>query len=427
VAQGDARELGGLSRRFQALDPVEPPHEVVDVLASSRSAQEGQRQPRVLYLVGEVSSFYHHRLPLARAAAAAGFDVHVALPQEGGLGTEREESTEFTFHRIRFPRSLGGPGAELRSLWDLYRLCRRLRPDVIHTFSAKMVAYGGIVARLARVRGAVHSLSGLGHVFAVGGLRASLYRAVLRAAWRVGFAHPCARVVFQNPDDREELLELGLVSADRAVLIRGSGVEIERFTPTPEPQGRPVVMLASRLLWVKGVGVFADAARMCREWGVPARFVIVGQPDAENPTAVPMRQLREWHDSGLLEWWGWRDDMPAILAASHILCLPSYNREGVPKILLEGAAAGRPLIATDMPGCREIVLHGDTGLLVPPRDAKALAEAIRELLLRPELRLRMGARARVLAVRDFSSEQVTGRLVALYLALCSEARPWRHS
>jgi glycosyltransferase involved in cell wall biosynthesis len=386
-------------------------------VARSRTSTGAAGRRRLLLLVGEVSSFYHHRLPLARAAAAAGFEVHVALPRAAGLGAEREESTEFVFHRIGFPRSMGSPLQELGALRDLYRLCRHVRPDIVHTFSAKMVAYGGIIARLARVPGAVHSLSGLGHVFAVGGRRASLYRGVLRAAWRVGFGHPHARVVFQNPDDRRELVGRGLVPEDHAVLIRGSGVEVERFIPLPEPPGDPVVMLASRLLWVKGVGVFAEAARICRDWRLPVRLVIVGEPDAENPTAVPREQLERWRDSGLLEWWGWRDDMPATLASCHVLCLPSYNREGVPKILLEGAAAGRALITTDMPGCREIALHGKTGLLVPPRDARALAEAIRQLVLQPELRRSMGARARELAVREFSSDQVTARLVGVYSSL----------
>jgi len=179
-------------------------------------------------------------------------------------------------------------------------------------------------------------------------------------------------LILQNPDDVRLFVSLGLAREDSIRLIRGSGVDTQRYAPALEPDGAPLVVLPARMLWDKGVGEFVAAARELRSCGVDARFALVGDADMENPASIPRRQLKEWTDEGVVEWWGQRDDMPNVFCQSALVCLPSY-REGLPKALLEAASCGRAIVTSDVPGCREIVCHGDNGLLVPGRDAAALA------------------------------------------------------
>lgn len=191
---------------------------------------------------------------------------------------------------------------------------------------------------------------------------------------------------------------------------------MRQFTPSPEPCGAPLVVLAARMIWDKGVGEFVKAAYQLRLSGVQARFVLVGEIDYGNPSAIPEAQMKAWQAEGFVEWWGYKTEMPEILSRAHIVCLPSY-REGVPKVLIEAAACGRATIATDMPGCREIVRHEENGLLVPPRDASALAAAIERLVEDPALRTRFGARGRQIAEAEFSVERVVRDTLAIYREL----------
>jgi glycosyltransferase involved in cell wall biosynthesis len=218
--------------------------------------------------------------------------------------------------------------------------------------------------------------------------------------------------IVQNPDDSTLLQTSGLPSS-RLRLIRGAGIDTQVFQPAAEPVGAVRVMLVSRMLWDKGVAEFVAAARLLTERGVSARFVLVGEPDRDNPAAVPEADLRAWHGQHGVEWWGRREDMVEVLHAAHIACLPSY-REGLPKTLLEAAACGLPIVTTDAPGCREVVRDGDNGLLVPVRAASALADALRKLIENAPLRSEMGRRSRERAVAEFSREQVIAETLAVY-------------
>jgi glycosyltransferase involved in cell wall biosynthesis len=218
----------------------------------------------------------------------------------------------------------------------------------------------------------------------------------------------------QNPDDAALVAQLGAPTS-RIRRIAGSGVDLEQFRPTPSPEGRTgiVVVLPARLLWDKGVGEFVAAARILVRRGVTARFLLAGEPDPLNPASIPDDQILQWTREGVVESLGWIADMPALLAACDIVCLPSY-REGLPKSLIEAAAAGKPIVTTDVPGCREIVHDGDNGLLAPPRNANALADALGRLIGDPALRERMGARSRARAEQEFGLELVIRQTLALY-------------
>jgi len=285
---------------------------------------------------------------------------------------------------------------------------------LVHHICLKPALYGGIAARIAGVPAVVSTLPGLGYLFTTRTAKVAVLRSLVVRGLRFSFRHRNNRVTFQNRDDRDFMLASRIVPTGRAVLIKGSGVNLSSFTPRPEPDGLPVVLLASRLLWSKGVGEFVAAARALRARGIRARFVLAGEPDGGHPSAVPLHTLEHWRDSGDVEWLGWCQDMPSLIGQSHIVCLPSSYGEGIPRILLEAAASGRPVVATDSSGCREVVRHGENGLLVPVGEVEALATAIATLVQNPPLRVAMGIRGREIASGEFSLPQVIDANLAVY-------------
>ena len=367
--------------------------------------------PRLLFVFNDAGFFLSHRLPVARAARQAGFDVHVATPPSAAA--ERIAANGFGWHAIPLSRRSTRPLRELGTIRALMALYRQLAPDLIEHATIKPVLYGGLAARLTRRPAVVTWMTGLGYAFITSGRAASLGRRLLGRWYRWVLRRPGVRVIFENPDDRQIFLERGWVEPSGAHLIKGAGVDPAQFTPAPEPGGVPVVALPCRMLRDKGVGEFVAAARAVAEGGRAVRFALIGALDPGNPAAVSESVLRNWVDAGAVEWWGPRDDMPAVLRGATLVCLPSY-REGLPKVLVEAAACGRAIVTTDVPGCREVVRDGVNGLLVPVRDAAALAKAIGELLDDPARRHAMGAAGRVLMEREFSEEQVVSATLEIY-------------
>jgi glycosyltransferase involved in cell wall biosynthesis len=373
---------------------------------------EGRAAPRVLFVVNAEWYFISHRLPLARALRDAGCEVIVAAAVEKGMdGVIRSEGLQFI--PLRLERGSTHAWREAGTVLELYRLYRRVRPDVVHHVAIKPVLYGSFAARLARVPAVINAVPGLGYTFLRRGWKGWLTQRLVQSAYRFAFSGRSTFVIFQNPDDKQLWESRGVGAGERTVLIRGSGVDTREFAATPDRADPPVVMLASRLLWDKGVQEFVDAARSLRGEGLHARFVLVGSPDEQSPSSVPAARLQAWVEEGAVEWWGHRSDMPQVLAAASVVVLPSY-REGVPKVLIEAASSARAIIATDVPGCREVVTEGDNGLLVPARRSEELAAAIRRLVADRTLRDRMGARGREVALRDFSIEQVVEATLNLY-------------
>jgi glycosyltransferase involved in cell wall biosynthesis len=370
---------------------------------------------RILFVDSEVGEFLQYRMALARKLREAGFDVHVAV--SGKHGVEDILRQGIAVHSFYLRRKSTWPFDELRCWVSLLRLYRRLRPLLVHHVCLKPTLYGGIAARLAGVPAAVDTLTGLGHLFTAQTVKTRFLRSMVARGLRFSFGHQNHRVIFQNPNDRECLLARSNMPGERAVLIKGSGVNPSIFTAEPEPDGPPVVMMACRLLWAKGVGEFVNAARLLRARGIRARFLLVGEPDHGHPSAIPVRTLEQWRDAGDIEWPGWERDMPALLSRIHIVCLPSHYGEGVPRILVEAAASGRASVATDTPGCREVIRHGQNGLLVPAGDSEALVGALAQLIKNPALRADMGRRGREIAIREFSVEQVTEANLAVYRSL----------
>lgn len=368
--------------------------------------------PKLLFLVTEDWYFVSHRLALACAARVAGFDVvvatrcteHAYLIERAGIRVVPFELSRRSTHPLTL----------VKEVLRVIRLYRHERPDIVHHVALKPVVVGGLAARILGIHRVVSAIAGMGFLF-VGEGRAAGIRGMLE--WLLPKLIGRGIAIVQNPDDRKALHDMG-VAPGQIRIIPGAGVDINHFSVCPEPQGESVVMLPSRLLWDKGVAEFVAASRLLKSRGSNARFVLVGEPDPGNPASVTDAGLSSWVKEGVVERWGRREDMPATLCAAHVVCLPSY-REGLPKVLLEAMASGRPCITTDAPGCRDAVRHGDNGLLVPVKDANALAEAISRLLADPSERARMGARGRERAVAEFSQERVNEATLAIYRELLS--------
>jgi glycosyltransferase involved in cell wall biosynthesis len=381
----------------------------------------GPVRGRLLYVINDLAFLVSHRLSVTLAAVEAGYEVHIAAP--GDIASERElAGSGVHIHRLGMHRHKTNPVAELRSLWELYRTFRRLKPDIVHLVTIKPVLYGGIAARFARVPAVISAISGLGYIIIGSSPRSRILSAFVKPLYRFALGHRTQRVIFQNDSDRMTIEGLGVDLSGKVEMIQGSGVDLKVYLPGPEPEGPVTVVVPSRLLRDKGIVEFVEAARILKRDGSPARFVLVGDAPKENPSCVARGLLDAWKAEGVVEFWGFRSDMPEVFAQSHIVVLPSY-REGFPKALIEAAACGRAVVTTDVPGCRDAIMADETGRLVPVRDSAALAGAMRGLIEDQQLRLRMGTAGRALAERAFSVEQVTRRHLDIYRGLSSGMSP----
>jgi len=366
---------------------------------------------KILFLITEDWYFWSHRLSLARAAREAGLDVVIATRVTHHK--KRIESEGFGLIPLRLERKNRNLAKEIRDFLEIVRIYRKERPSIVHHVALKPVLYGSLAARMTGVPAVVNAIAGLGFIFVSRGRRSELRRKIVEIAYRFAFSHKNTIGIFQNAEDLNLFTASKIVRPEDTVLIRGSGVDTSFFSHQPEQNGIPLVVLASRMLWDKGVGEFVDAARRINQDGLKGRFVLVGDPDPENPMTIPDGILNEWHVDGVVEWWGHRDDIPNIFAQANIVVLPSY-REGLPKVLLEAASCGRAIVTTDVPGCREVVHNNFNGLLVPPHDSAALSDALLALIHDPQLRAAMGARGRAVVEAEFAEHIVVKKTMGIY-------------
>lgn len=370
-------------------------------------------RPKILFFVAEDWFVCSHWLPLIEGAKDAGFEVVVVTRTNKHAG----KILQLGARVIPFEISRRGFNLfrEFTAILRLMQIYRKEQPDIAHHVAMKPMLYGSLVAHLMRVPHTVNWVAGMGWLFVSSSWRAKMLQIVVRKV--LGILLRGTSVIVENKDDQAIIANIG-IAAQHIHLIRGAGVDTLLYAPSTEPEGVPLVVLPARMLWDKGVGEFVEAARQLQRRGVNARFVLVGDPDTQNPASVPEQQLIAWQKEGVVEYWGRREDMPQVLAQSHIICLPSY-REGLPKSLLEAASCGRPIVTTDVPGCREIVRDEDNGLLVEARNATALAGALAKLLADPELRQRMGQRGRERVLGEFSQEKIVVQVLALYREILS--------
>ncbi|EMR11897.1 group 1 glycosyl transferase [Methylophaga lonarensis MPL] len=357
-------------------------------------------------------------MPIGLSLLEGGFEVHLIAP---GSCPDVLLNKGFMYHEVDISRNGMNPFFEMLSIIELFRIFKSIKPDLVHLVTIKPYLYGGVAARMAGVPAVVSAVAGLGVLFSKNGFKNKALRFILYPIYRLAFGHINQIAIFQNKDDRELLVNWGVLKLSKSRLIRGAGADLSHYPCLPEPVGVPVISFASRLLKDKGVVEFVEASRILKARGVEAVFWLIGDPDPGNRNTVTQDQLEHWQKAGLVEYFGYRNDIASLFAQSNIVTLPSYYGEGLPKILIEAAACGRAVVTTDHPGCRDAIEPDNTGVLVPVKNALALADAIEDLILNPDKRLLMGKAGRQLAEREFNIERIVEIHITFYqelLATC---------
>ena len=365
----------------------------------------------LVYVITEDWFFASHFLDRAKAAVDKGYKVSV-------ITRCRETAREFRQYglapiNIEFSRRGLNPITELITIFRLRTILKRIRPDIVHNVALKPVVLGSLAAQFAGVQNIVNAPVGMGYVFTSEENRARILRPVVNALIRYSLGRQVRHVIIENNDDFNNLVASGFAKKDSIALIKGAGVDTKKFDYKPEPDGQVRVIMVSRLLRDKGVQEFIDAAKLVKARESTVQFVLVGDVDEGNPTSLTADQLTDLRKSRDVTWLGARTDIAELLAASHVACLPSY-REGLPKSLIEAASAGRPIVTTDVPGCREVVTHMVNGLLIQPRDVTALATAIEKLVNDPQLRQSMGKENRQKAESEYANEMIIAQTHGVY-------------
>lgn len=367
---------------------------------------------KIILVLNGVRYFLSHRLPIALELKRQGYEVHIVCPDS--------EPTDFvqygfTYHQLEMSRKGMNPFSELAVVFNLYKLFKQVKPDLVHLVTIKPYLYGGIAARLAGISGVVSAVAGLGIIFSQNNVKTKLLRAALYPLFKLSFGHSNQNVIFQNKDDKQVLVDWIKMPESKVTVIRGAGADLNQYPYSPEPINHPpVVAFAARLLKDKGVEEFVAASRLLQSRNIAARFWLIGDPDLGNVNTVTQQQLDEWQHAGLVECLGYRTDIPQLFTQSNIVTLPSFYGEGLPKILIEAAACGRAVITTDWPGCRDAIIANETGLLVPIKDAIALADAIQTLLENKAMRQHMGTAGRKLAEDVFDVNKVVAQHMGIY-------------
>ena len=366
---------------------------------------------KILFIVNVDWFLISHRLPILLAAQKAGFDVHVACKF-----TENKEKLAklgFNLHEVNFDRARINLISEIKLMFQLAKVLKKEAPSVIHLVTIKPVLYGSLLARIfCRKSKCIVAISGLGYVFIAKGLVAEFKQKVVRLLYRLGLHRPSVSVIFQNATDQKLFLNSKIVEQHQAHLIKGSGVNLLNYSSERTGNDVPVLALMARMLKDKGIYEFISAVKLLREKPLDFRAVLIGKVD-ENPQSVSVDEILEWVEDGIVEYWGFSSNVPETLKKVDIMVLPSY-REGLPKSLIEAAAAGKVVVTTDVPGCRDAIKPNVTGFLVPLKDIEKLADRMEYLIRDSNAREKMGRNGRKWAEQAFSIEDVIAKHIELY-------------
>jgi glycosyltransferase involved in cell wall biosynthesis len=373
---------------------------------------------KLIFLVTEDWYFHMHRLPQARAARDAGYDVAVAARVRDHGGAIEAEG--FRLLPLRWKRGSLNPLAAALAIFEIARLYRRERPEIVHHVSLKAILFGTIAAKLAGLPVIVNAFTGLGQLFLGDTARIKVLRVMVFPVLRQALRGKAVHAIVENADHLQALIDLRMLRPDQAIVIRGSGIDTGRFAVMPEPAGQLVAGCAARMLRGKGIPVLAEAMRLL-QGRCALTLRLAGMPDPDSTDSLSASEMQAIAALPNIEWLGRISDMPDFWAGTHIGVLASISGEGLPVSLLEAAACGRALVASDVAGCREIVVPGLNGTLVPPHDAAALADALQSLASDEELRRCYGAASRALVEREFSAAMVGRRTVELYQNLLERA------
>lgn len=367
---------------------------------------------KLLYILAETNDFWSSRLPLALAAKEKGCEVHLAAPG----AADDLVLKEFGFHGHDLPPARNGFSvlAAVKNIFAIKKLLRELKPDIAHTFTLKYSLLTGLAACCAKNTRHVFTIAGLGYLFSDSGIKSKTLLCIASPFLKYAL-RKAETVTFQNSDDMQILIRKNFVRAENSVLIRGSGVDLKKFSPRDNTQSDPpLILLPTRLIRDKGISVFIAMAETLKKRQIPARFQVAGGITEHNPLAITKAEMQRMVAGTPVEWIGRVDDMPDLYARAALIVYPSWYREGIPRVLLEAAACGKAVVTTDHSGCREAVIHNETGLLVPVKDAEATADAVEAILKNLALRKKMESAGRALAEREFGVDKVVTETLKIY-------------
>jgi glycosyltransferase involved in cell wall biosynthesis len=371
---------------------------------------------KVIFFANTDWYLYNFRLDFAKYLREKGWEVVLMAP--AGEHTEKLTAAGFRFIPFEFSRKGMNPFIEQRTIQRIKKIYAEEKPDLVHHFTIKCVIYGSLAAKEVGIRAIVNSITGLGYIFLDNKITTKMIRKIVSSLYKKALKD--TEVIFENPDDAALFEKYGFTTEGNTHIILGTGIDTELFRPIPPPDSIPLIILPARMLWDKGVGEFVKAAEILKSKSLQARFALVGKKDDGNPSSISYEQLSFWQKEGNVEWWGWQEDILTVISISDIVCLPSY-REGLPRILIEAASCGRPIVTTNVPGCREVVVDGVTGFLVPAKDPKSLAYALEKLIRSNEMRIEMGTAARKRAIEFFSISRVNDEIFKIYQQLTQDS------
>jgi glycosyltransferase involved in cell wall biosynthesis len=376
---------------------------------------------KILYIINSDWFFISHRLPIALEAIKQGYEVHLAT----NFIKDREKlnSLGIHTHHIRMSRKGVHPLSEIITILDIIKIIKSIKPTIVHGVALKAVLYGGLACKLLKVHNYVASIAGLGSAFTKRSFKNSIIKTAISLLFKISLSHKSLIVIFQNKDDRNTLLQLTNIKESKTLLIEGSGVDLVKYQYKAEPLDKPIITMAARLIFEKGVKEFIEAARIIKAEKIDATFWLVGDIDEGNPSSATREDISSWKKEGTVEILGAKDNINEIFSQSHFVVLPSYYGEGLPKVLIEAAASGRAVITTDNPGCRDAIVPNVTGFLVPIKNAKLLAEKMKVLIHDEQLRRNMGQAGRTLAENKFGIEKVVEAHMKIYEGLHGRALP----
>ncbi len=370
---------------------------------------------RLLFVVNVDWFFLSHRLPIALEAKRLGYEVHIATTITSKLG--ELSSYGFKLHFYSWKREGFSMKNEIKILLNLFVLFNHIEPNIIHLVTIKPVLYGGIAAHFCKNSPLVFAISGLGSIFSdrtvIGGLR----RFFVGLIYRIALSHRNKKVIFQNLEDKDRLISVARLNNDSCEIIWGSGVDLCEFRPSHHLTSEFIVLMASRLILEKGVWIYIESAKQLKERGIKCRFLLAGDIDPGNPKSLSKLDLQKIREENIVELVGFSSDIPKLMAMVSIVVLPSFYGEGLPKVLIEAAASGKAIVTTDIPGCRDAIIAGHTGLLVEPGNSSSLANAIERLFHDQNLLHNMGKMAREYAENKFDIKLVVQKHMLIYQSL----------
>ena len=375
-----------------------------------------KKKKKLLILINDLNFFCSHRLPIAEKSKKNGFDVVIGYGELGGADHQLLEQKGFRLCYI--PMKRGGLSffKDIILFFNIWKFLKREKPDILHLVTIKPYLYGGIASRLTNIPSVVSAISGLGTLFVHRNLKSKLLLILLSPIYYLAFNHFNQKIIVQNEDDAKVLVNMRVLNPQKVELIKGSGVKLQNFTNHVEPSGIPVICFVGRLLYDKGVCEFIHAARLIKKKGIKAKFLLVGDLDNKNLTSLNINDLNKIKNENYVEIVGYKKNISSLFANSNIICLPSY-REGLPKSLMEAAAASRAVVTTDVPGCRDAIIPNKTGLLVPVKNSQKLADAVQWLIEHPLERFAMGKEGRKLAEKEFDIEIIVQHHLDIYRKL----------